>query len=111
MPKELLNYLHDRGIDVSDIASLNQLELPTSLHSLILSRIDQLTNSQQITIKVASIIGRAFRFDDLHNYYPSLGTAERLKADLHELERLELTPLSCPHRNWHIYSNTLLRRK
>ncbi|HEX2993632.1 MAG TPA: tetratricopeptide repeat protein, partial [Anaerolineales bacterium] len=94
--EELLNYLHDRGIDLSDIASFNQLDLPTSLHSLILSRIDQLTTSQQITIKVASIIGRFFRFEDLHNYYPSLGTTEKLKADLHELERLELTPLETP---------------
>jgi predicted ATPase len=94
--EELLNYLHDRGIDLSDAASLDQLELPTSLHSLILSRIDQLTTSQQITIKVASVIGRFFRFEDLHNYYPSLGTAEQLKANLHELERLELTPLEAP---------------
>ncbi|HMB23490.1 MAG TPA: adenylate/guanylate cyclase domain-containing protein [Anaerolineales bacterium] len=94
--EELLNYLHDRGIDLSDVASFNELDLPTSLHSLILSRIDQLTASQQITIKVASIIGRFFRFEDLHNYYPSLGTTEKLKADLHELERLELTPLETP---------------
>ena len=94
--EELLNYLHDRGIDPSDAESLNQLDLPTSLHSLILSRIDQLTASQQLTLKVASIIGRVFRFEDLHNYYPSLGTAEQLMADLHELERLELTPLESP---------------
>jgi predicted ATPase len=94
--EELLNYLHDRGIDLSNVHSLDQLELPTSLHSLILSRIDQLTTSQQITIKVASVIGRFFRFEDLHNYYPSLGTVEQLKADLHELERLELTPLETP---------------
>ncbi len=94
--EELLNYLHDRGIDPSDIEALNQLDLPTSLHSLILSRIDQLTASQQLSLKVASIIGRVFRFEDLHNYYPSLGTAEQLMADLRELEHLELTPLESP---------------
>lgn len=94
--EELLNYLHDRDIDLSDANAVHQLELPTSLHSLILSRIDQLTASQQITIKVASIIGRIFRFQDLHSYYPSLGTAEQLKANLQELERLELTPLESP---------------
>ncbi len=94
--EELLNYLHDRGIDPHNAAALNSLDLPTSLYSLILSRIDQLTASQQLSLKVASIIGRIFRFSDLHNYYPSLGTAEQLKADLQELARLELTPLESP---------------
>ena len=94
--EELLNYLHDRGMDLSDMKALEQLDLPTSLYSLILSRIDQLTASQQLTLKVASIIGRIFRFDDLHNYYPSLGIGEQLKADLRELDRLELTPLESP---------------
>ncbi len=94
--EELLNYLHDRGIDPRNEAALNALDLPTSLYSLILSRIDQLTASEQLSLKVASIIGRIFRFIDLHNYYPSLGTAEELKRDLKELERLDLTPLETP---------------
>jgi adenylate cyclase len=94
--EELLNYLHDRGIDPRDTAALIALDLPTSLYSLILSRIDQLTASQQLSLKVASIIGRVFRFADLHAYYPALGTIEQLKADLHELERLDLTPLESP---------------
>ncbi len=94
--EELLNYLHDRGIDLGDDEALKQMDLPTSLHSLILSRIDQLTTSQQLTIKVASIIGRVFRFEDLHNYYPPLDVTGKLQADLQELERLELTPLESP---------------
>jgi class 3 adenylate cyclase/predicted ATPase len=94
--EELLNYLHDRNIDLGNDEALKQLDLPTSLHSLILSRIDQLTSSQQLTIKVASIIGRVFRFEDLHNYYPPLDVAGKLKADLQELEHLELTPLESP---------------
>lgn len=94
--EELLNYMHDRGIDPRNAAALDALELPTSLYSLILSRIDQLAPSQQFSLKVASIIGRIFRFADLHNYYPSLGTPEQLKADLEELARLDLTPLETP---------------
>lgn len=94
--EELLNYLHDRGIDPRDAAALNALDLPASLYSLILSRIDQLSASQQLSLKVASIIGRFFRLADLHTYYPPLGTIEQIKADLHELERLDLTPLETP---------------
>ncbi len=94
--EELLNYLHDRGIDPRDAAAVNALDLPTSLYSLILSRIDQLPASQQLTFKVASIIGRVFRFVDLHGYYPALGTIEQIKTDLQELVRLDLTPLESP---------------
>ncbi|KAA3664885.1 MAG: hypothetical protein DWQ04_03420, partial [Chloroflexi bacterium] len=47
--EELLNYLDSQGIDPRKIQGLNQVELPTSLHSLILSRIDQLTESQKST--------------------------------------------------------------
>src|SRR5262249_35504565 len=39
---EIINFLHDRKIDPMDVASVEGLELPESLHSLIISRIDQL---------------------------------------------------------------------
>jgi tetratricopeptide (TPR) repeat protein len=91
--EELLNYLHDRGIDPQDTNAVTALELPASLHSLILSRIDQLSARQQAGLKVASVIGRLFRFAWLHSAYPMLGDSQSLKADLDELARLELTPL------------------
>lgn len=94
--EELLNYLHDKGVDPRDARVLNSLELPDSLYSLILSRIDQLTSSQQFSLKAASIIGRIFRFDHLHNYYPSLGAVETIKADLQAMNRLDLTLLESP---------------
>jgi adenylate cyclase len=94
--EELLNYLRDRGIDPQDTAAIESLDLPASLHSLILSRIDQLRSRQQAELKVASVIGRLFRFAWLHGAYPTLGDLAPLKADLDELARLELTPLDTP---------------
>jgi class 3 adenylate cyclase/tetratricopeptide (TPR) repeat protein len=94
--EELLNYLHDHGINPDDEEALRVLELPHSLQALILSRIDQLTEPQKATLKVASIIGRLFRAAWLHGYYPSLGTLERVKADLSTLARLDITPLDTP---------------
>jgi adenylate cyclase len=91
--EELLNYLHDRGLDPRDPATWNTLDWPSSLHSLILSRLDRLTAHQQLSLKVASIIGRQFGFNHLSGYYPALGSPEPLKADLEELSRLSLTPL------------------
>ena len=58
--EELLNYLHYQHVDFRDQAALTQIELPDSLQRLVLSLIDQLSESQKITVKVASIIGRVF---------------------------------------------------
>lgn len=94
--EELLNYLRDRGFDPGNTAALAALDLPASLHSLILSRIDQLSANQQLTLKVASIIGRLFYFSQLHGYYPDLGSPQTLKDDLNTLAILDLTPLESP---------------
>jgi len=88
--EELLNYLHDRSIDPSEI---DKVELPDSLHTLILSRIDQLSEAEKTTLRVASIVGRLFRARWLTGYYPELGAMPAVKASLDTLESLEITPL------------------
>ena len=88
--EELLNYVHDRGLDPADIENI---ELPENLHTLILSRIDQLSEQEKITLRVASIIGRLFRAQWLTGYYPELGSLPQVKAALDELDKLEITPL------------------
>ena len=49
------------------------LELPTSLHSLVLSRIDAQPEGPRRAVKVASVIGRAFRSPLVAAAYPDLG--------------------------------------
>lgn len=94
--EELLNYLHDRGLNPYDARALGELELPASLQTLILSRIDQLTEPLKVTLKVASVIGRVFAFSWLYGYYPSLGEESIVKSHLTELSKLDLTPLDTP---------------
>ena len=91
--EELLNYLKDLGVDPQDLRALERLELPTSMHSLILTRIDQLTETQKITIKIASVIGRIFKAAALWEAYYQLGSPEQVLADLQRLNRLDLTLL------------------
>jgi adenylate cyclase len=91
--EELINYLHDRDLDLRDLAILDKIELPTSLNSLVISRIDQLTASQQLTIKVSSVLGRVFRFEHLLGSYPELGEQPRVKVNLDSLSAIDLTPL------------------
>jgi tetratricopeptide (TPR) repeat protein len=88
--EELLNYMRDRGLDPAD---LHSIELPDSLHTLILSRIDQLGEREKTTLRVASIVGRLFRAKWLLGYYPELGSSPQVKATLDELDALDLTPL------------------
>lgn len=90
--EELLNYLHDRGIDPRDAAAADLPDLPASLHALLLSRIDRLAPPLQRLLKVASVIGRAFRVADLLGCSPELGDAAAVQAGLHELQRLGLAP-------------------
>ncbi len=91
--EELLNYVRDRGLDPSD---LHRIELPDSLHTLILSRIDQLSEQEKTTLCVASIVGRLFPAKWLTGYYPELGTPPQVKAALDALSALDITPLDSP---------------
>ena len=93
---ELLTYLQTQGIDPQDKAALARLDLPTSLQSLILSRLDQLADSPRITLKVASVVGRSFEAATLWGYYPSLGSEQQVKENLRSLERIDLTFQEAP---------------
>jgi len=91
--EELLNYVRDRGLDPGDIENI---ELPDNLHTLILSRIDQLSEAEKTTLRVASIVGRLFRAKWLTGYYPELGSIPQVKTALDSLEALDITPLDTP---------------
>jgi tetratricopeptide (TPR) repeat protein len=93
---EMVNLIHDKGIDPSNREALVNLDLPNSLYNLIVSRIDQLEEAEKITIKVASVLGRLFRANWLWNIYPALGTPTEVKQYLTNLSRLDLTPLDKP---------------
>jgi adenylate cyclase len=92
--EELINYLHDQGLDPEQAESV--ADLPDTLHALVLSRIDRLSLSEQSTLKAASIIGRLFRVGWLNGYYPDLHDLAQLKQDLARLDALDITPLDSP---------------
>ena len=94
--EELLNYLRDRGLDPRDPADLERIELPDSLHKLVLSRIDQLSERRRITLRMASIVGRLFRVQWLIGSYPELGGSMQVQRDLDELRDLDITSLDTP---------------
>jgi adenylate cyclase len=94
--EELLNYIGDRGVNVQDEEAFERLEMPASLDSLILSRIDQLSAEQKTTVKVASVIGRQFRESWLWGAHPGIGSRTQVEKDLQALHTLDLTLLDQP---------------
>ncbi len=58
------------------------MALPTSLHSLVLSRLDQLPERPKTLLKVASVVGRVFHASWLEGIYPELGPAAEIHEDL-----------------------------
>ncbi len=75
--EELLNYVDELEVDLADEAALRSLELPGSLHSLVLGRIDTLSEAPRRTLKVASVAGRVFRAPVISGAYPDLGSPSR----------------------------------
>jgi class 3 adenylate cyclase/tetratricopeptide (TPR) repeat protein len=91
--EELLTYIRAQGIDPTDTVALGALELPDSLQSLILSRIDALAESPRRTLKVASVIGRLFRAAWLPSVHPELGDLADVRDHLVRLREAELVHL------------------
>ncbi|AXQ30921.1 hypothetical protein D0B54_20535 [Solimonas sp. K1W22B-7] len=68
-----------------------EVDLPDTVEGLIMSRIDRLTPQQQLTLKVASVIGRAFAAAVLKAVYPLAQDQGQIFDHLETLESLDLT--------------------
>ncbi len=72
------------------IKDLDSLNLPDTLEGLITERIDRLGASQQLALKVASVIGHAFRLNILRDIFPLKEEQDNLKSFVDDLVRLDL---------------------
>ena len=77
--------VHTRFMNFEDLA------LPDTLQAAITNRIDSLNPSQQLTLKVASVIGRIFAFRALEAIHPIEADRSALPDYLETLTRLSLT--------------------
>ena len=66
---------------------LDRMQLPDTVQGLVLSRLDRLPAREQLTIKIAAVIGRVFGFSTLRDIHPSSLHADEVRSDLDELER------------------------
>ena len=91
--EELINFVAGQGVDLADAGAISRLQLPESLHSLVLSRIDSVAESPRRTLKVASVIGRVFGAPALPDVYPELGTLDEVRESLGALRGADLVRL------------------
>ncbi len=87
--EELVNFLRSQHADPSDDKAA-ALDLPATLSSLVLSRIDTLRESSRRTLKVASVVGRDFNLDVLTGAYPDLGARRQVSGHLRRLTAADL---------------------
>ncbi|WP_203781629.1 tetratricopeptide repeat protein [Paractinoplanes rishiriensis] len=89
--EELVSYLHGHGIDPADPRAMTAVHVPDSLQRLVMARIDQLTDDEKATVKVASVIGRRFQPPWIASVYPAAGATEQVEEHLHHLHERDLT--------------------
>jgi tetratricopeptide (TPR) repeat protein len=94
--EELVRYVVHSHVDLSSVAALEQLELPASLESLILQRIDRLSERQQRAVKVSSVIGRRFPVDWLLGAYADTVDAATAPRDLERVCEARLIVIDTP---------------
>ncbi len=72
------------------------LDLPNTVEGVVASRIGKLLPAHQLTIKVASVIGRLFLHRTLHDIYPLSADQQRLADHFTMLEQNQLIALEAP---------------
>jgi class 3 adenylate cyclase/tetratricopeptide (TPR) repeat protein len=97
--EELLYWLRDAGLvhvvdGVCQVASeqklLQALRSSDTVQAVITSRMDRLSLDEQMTLKVASVIGHVFTLGLLHAIHPVRPEISTLDADLTTLQQLDL---------------------
>jgi class 3 adenylate cyclase/tetratricopeptide (TPR) repeat protein len=99
--EELAHVLRDSGAVAveggactiaGDLERLRQ-SVPDTVEGVVLARIDRLPPEQQLTLKVAAVVGRSFLFRTLRDVHPRRVVEDLLHAHLDDLARRDLTPL------------------
>jgi len=69
-------FIREMALQMKSSESLDVLNeadsfpIPDTIHGIILSRLDRLGTSCQLVLKVASVIGEEFRYEQLHAIFP-----------------------------------------
>ncbi|HEY2878043.1 AAA family ATPase [Nocardioides sp.] len=105
--EQLVEYVLAETADADAVSEV--LELPASLHSLVLSRIDAQAEGSRRAVKVASVIGRAFHTPLVATAYPDLGVEEAVHQDLLGAASTRLIDLEDPAERAFAFGHAVTR--
>jgi class 3 adenylate cyclase/tetratricopeptide (TPR) repeat protein len=83
----------DENGNFQAIHDMSGVELPDTIHGVIISRIDRLLAADRRILQVASVIGRVFAYRTLDGVYPYEDLASALRERLNYLNELGLTEI------------------
>ena len=90
---------------------LDKLDIPNTVQGVVTGRIDRLAGGEQLTLKVASVIGRVFGFRVLHEVYPVASERSALHGHLDHLTRIDLTRLDKPEPDLsHLFTQVITQQ-
>jgi predicted ATPase len=102
--EELIYQLRDEGAltveagrcQIAPGVDLRGLAIPTTAQGVLISRIDRLSPSEQLTLKIASVIGCTFGRRLLYDLFPAASGRAHLDRHLETLEQLDLIVRDAP---------------
>jgi adenylate cyclase len=100
--EEILNSLIDNGVLVREndryrlVGDASQVEVPDSLQSLLMARLDKLEPPSRDLTQVASVIGQRFAYNILRGVYPYRMSDTAMRERLDNLVHVDLTRLERP---------------
>ena len=105
--EELAYVLRDSGlllvehgtVRVVSSTGVQGITLPSTVQGVITTRIDRLPTSEQLTLKVASVIGRVFAVRVLQDIHPVEADRARLMPKLEHLQEKDFTRVETPEPN------------
>lgn len=89
----LIQIIDGECIITPGMGDLRNIDFPSTLQAVVTNRLDRLTATQQLAIKVASVIGRVFAFRTLRDVFPVPIPAQQLLQEMDTLNQLEITPI------------------
>ena len=107
--EQLVDYVIAHSARTDGSVDPDALELPPSLHSLVLSRIDAQPEGPRRSVKVASVVGRAFRSRLVASAYPDLGSEDNVHDDLLSVAATRLIDLEDPQERAFAFGHAVTR--
>jgi class 3 adenylate cyclase len=108
--EQLLSLCKERGIDPTDRDQVTSADLPEGLHRLALARLDALPQTEQMTLRVASVIGERFSESWITGSDPATGTPATIRRRLGALRRKGfIRPIDDGTHREHMFAHGIVR--